>query len=73
MDVAILAELLHETSEHHDTYEKTHPKHDWWNWYAPYLAAREHGQSPEQATAAAGLYMESLTSGQRAQATRYVS
>jgi hypothetical protein len=65
MDVATLAELLHETSEHHDHYEKTHPKHDWWNWYAPYLAAREQGQTPEQATAAAGLYMESL-----AQATR---
>jgi catechol 2,3-dioxygenase-like lactoylglutathione lyase family enzyme len=28
MDVATLAELLHETSEHHDHYEKTHPKHD---------------------------------------------
>jgi hypothetical protein len=61
MDVATLAELLHETSEHHDHYEKTHPKHDWWNWYAPYLAAREEGQTSEQATAAAGLYMESLT------------
>ena len=61
MDVATLAELLHETSEHHDQYEKTHPEHDWWNWYAPYLAAREQGQTSEQATAAAGLYMESLT------------
>ena len=35
MDVATLAELLRETSEHHDPYEKTHPKHNWWDWYAP--------------------------------------
>ena len=60
MDVASLAELLRETSEHHDHYEKTHPKHDWWDWYAPYLAAREEGRTPEQAADAAGLYMESL-------------
>lgn len=27
-DIATLAELLHETSEHHDGYEKTHAKHN---------------------------------------------
>jgi catechol 2,3-dioxygenase-like lactoylglutathione lyase family enzyme len=59
MDVATLAELLHETSEHHDHYEKTHPKHDWWDWYAPYLNARQNGSSPEEAAAAADRYMES--------------
>lgn len=61
MDVATLAELLHETSEHHDPYEKTHPKHNWWDWYAPYLNAREQGSSAEEAASAAGLYMETLT------------
>jgi hypothetical protein len=61
MEVATLAELLHETSEHHDLYEKTHPKHDWWDWYAAYLAAREQGSTSEEATAAAGIYMEGLT------------
>ena len=56
-DVATLAELLHETSEHHDGYEKTHAKHNWWNWYAPYLSARQNGASPEEATAAADRYL----------------
>jgi catechol 2,3-dioxygenase-like lactoylglutathione lyase family enzyme len=56
-DVATLAELLHETAEHHDGYEKTHAKHNWWNWYAPYLSARQNGSTPEEATAAADRYM----------------
>src|SRR6266850_7982981 len=38
MDVAILAQLLRETEEHHGNYEKTHAKHNWWDWYAPYLS-----------------------------------
>ena len=29
IDVATLAQLLHETAEHHDTYEKAAPPHDW--------------------------------------------
>src|SRR5215217_5022006 len=29
-DVATLAELLHETAEHHDRYEKSHAEHQWW-------------------------------------------
>ena len=60
-DVATLAELLHETSEHHDPYEKSHGKHQWWDWYAPYLSARQNGSSPEEAAAAASSYMEKLT------------
>jgi catechol 2,3-dioxygenase-like lactoylglutathione lyase family enzyme len=60
MDVATLAELLRETSEHHDHYEKTHAKHDWWNWYAPYLNARQNGSSPEEAVAAADRYMDEV-------------
>lgn len=57
-DVATLAALLRETAEHHDPYEKTHAQHDWWDWYAPYLGARQHGSSPEEAAAAAGRSME---------------
>jgi hypothetical protein len=64
MDVATLADLLHETSEHHDPYEKTHPKHNWWDWYAAYLDARERGSSPEAAEKAAGLYMEKIFAAQ---------
>ena len=56
-DVATLAELLHETSEHHDHYEKTHGEHHWYDWYAPYLAARQNGKTSDEATAAANDYM----------------
>jgi catechol 2,3-dioxygenase-like lactoylglutathione lyase family enzyme len=60
MDVATLAELLHETGEHHDHFEKTHVEHHWWDWYASYLSARQDGNSPEVATAAADHYMEEV-------------
>jgi catechol 2,3-dioxygenase-like lactoylglutathione lyase family enzyme len=55
--VATLAELLLETAMHHDRFEKAAPAHDWWDWYAPYLDARQHGSTSEQATAAADRYM----------------
>ena len=57
VDVAKLAELLRETEEHHGQYEKTHGKHNWWDWYAPYLNARQNGSSPEEAAEAADRYM----------------
>ncbi len=57
-DVSTLAELLHETAEHHDHYEKTHAEHHWWDWYAPYLSARQNGDSPKEAAAAADRYMD---------------
>jgi len=57
-DVATLAELLHETEQHHGNYEKTHGKHNWWEWYAPYLDARQNGRSPEEAAATADRYMQ---------------
>jgi hypothetical protein len=60
MDVATLAELLRETAEHHDVFERSAPKHDWWDWYAPYLNARLNGSTPEEASAAAGKYMEEV-------------
>ena len=59
-DVATLAELLLETGQHHDHFEKTHPKHNWWDWYAPYLSARQNGSSPDEATAAADRHMEKV-------------
>lgn len=60
LDVATLATLLRETAEHHDPYEKTHAAHDWCNWYAPYLSARQNGSSSEEATIAADRYMEEV-------------
>ena len=59
-DVSGLAALLHETAEHHDPFEKSHPPHNWWDWYAAYLDARQHGSTPEGASAAAGRYMDGL-------------
>lgn len=60
MDVATLAQLLHETEEHHGQYEKTHAKHNWWDWYAGYLNARLHGSSPDEAAGVAARYMEQV-------------
>lgn len=58
VDVATLSELLRETAEHHDRFEKTHAEHHWWDWYAPYLSARENGSNPEEAASAANNHME---------------
>ena len=57
MEVARLAEVLRETEEHHGQNEKTHGQHHWWDWYAPYLSARQNGKSSEEAAAAAARYM----------------
>ena len=59
-DVATLAELLHETSERHDHYEKTHAEHHWWDWYASYLSARQNGSDSKAAAAAADRYMDDV-------------
>jgi len=56
-DVGVLADLLRETAEQHDLYEKTHGEHHWWDWYAPYLSARQNGSTPEDAATAADRHM----------------
>ena len=57
MDVSALAELLQETAVHHGSFEAVAPPHDWWDWYAAYADARQRGNTPEEACAAAGRYM----------------
>ncbi len=57
MDVASLADLLHETAEQHDPYEKSAPPHDWWDWYAAYMDARQNGSTQEEASISAARYM----------------
>lgn len=57
MDVPGLADLLHETSRRHGVFEAAAPKHDWWDWYAAYMHARQSGVSPDEAAASAGRYM----------------
>ena len=60
MDVAALAELLHETAEHHGSFEAVAPKHDWWDWYAAYMDARQRGATADAAAVAAGRYMDEV-------------
>jgi hypothetical protein len=57
MDIAALADLLHETSGRHGSFEAIAPPHDWWDWYAAYMHARMNGRSSEQASDAARAYM----------------
>lgn len=57
MDVPALAALLHETAEQHDPYEKSAPPHDWWDWYAAYMTARQNGATQEVAATSAARYM----------------
>jgi hypothetical protein len=57
MEIAALAERLHETGLRHGAFEAVAPPHDWWDWYAAYMHARELGSSPDEASAAAGRYM----------------
>jgi hypothetical protein len=57
MDVEALAQLLHETAEHHDPYEKASAPHDWWDWYAAYFEARQAGSTQDEASEIAGRYM----------------
>jgi hypothetical protein len=59
-DVATLAGLLRETAANHHFVEQAAAAHDWSDWYAPYLSAREHGSTSEQATAAADAYMKEV-------------
>jgi catechol 2,3-dioxygenase-like lactoylglutathione lyase family enzyme len=58
MNVPALAELLLETGQRHHKFEKTHQPHQWQDWYAPYLSARQNGRTPEEAAADADYYME---------------
>ena len=52
-----LAELLHETSIRHGAFEAITPPHNWWDWYAAYLHARQDGADPDPAAASADKYM----------------
>jgi len=56
-EIEALAQLLHETAAHHGVFEAVAPPHDWWDWYAAYMRARQAGHTPDEAAAAAGRYM----------------
>ena len=56
-DVQGLADLLLETSLRHGSFEAVAPPHNWWDWYAAYFNARQSGDAPDEASAAANTYM----------------
>ena len=56
-DVAAITRLLQETALRHGAFEAAAPPHDWWDWYAAYMDARENGSAPDDASAAADRYM----------------
>ena len=55
--VAQLAQLLKETSIKHGSFEAVAPPHDWWDWYAAYMVARQNGDAEKDAVAFADRYM----------------
>jgi hypothetical protein len=53
-----MTEILRETVEHHDKYERTAPKHHWSGWYAAYIVARQNRKTPEEAAQEGKLQIE---------------
>jgi hypothetical protein len=41
----------------HGSFEAAAPPHDWWDWYAAYMVARERSNGPVAASAEADRYM----------------
>jgi catechol 2,3-dioxygenase-like lactoylglutathione lyase family enzyme len=58
MDVPTLTELLREAEKHHGAYEPTAPKHNWSDWYAAYIVARQNGKTPDDAAKDAAAHVE---------------
>jgi catechol 2,3-dioxygenase-like lactoylglutathione lyase family enzyme len=58
LDVTTLTDLLRETEKRHGAYEPTAPKHNWADWYAAYIVARENGRTPDDAAKDAALHIE---------------
>ena len=58
LDVATLTELLQEAETHHSEYQPTAPKHEWSDWYAAYIVARQDGKPPEEAAKDGKLQIE---------------
>jgi catechol 2,3-dioxygenase-like lactoylglutathione lyase family enzyme len=56
-DVAARAALLKDTAIHHGSFEAVAPPHDWWDWYAAYMLARQAGNGEDEAAATANRYM----------------
>jgi hypothetical protein len=64
MDVETLTRLLREAEQHHGPYEATAPKHQWSDFYAAYIFAREQGRTPDEADKDARQHMEEVLAAQ---------
>jgi catechol 2,3-dioxygenase-like lactoylglutathione lyase family enzyme len=60
LDVATLTEPLQEAEKHHAEYEPTAPKHEWSDFYAAYIVARQDGKTPEEAAEDGRIHVEGL-------------
>jgi hypothetical protein len=60
MDSGALPQLLFETAKRHGALGAVASPHDWWDWYAAYMDAREQGSIAEKAAEAAGRYMATV-------------
>jgi len=60
LNTSDLAELLRDVEQHHGDYEPTAPKHHWYDWYASYIVAREHGRTADEAVREATLHVEAV-------------
>jgi len=58
VDVATMKELLREAEARHGQYERTAPKHQWPDFYAEYIVARERGKTSDEAANHAALQTE---------------
>ena len=61
-----LAQLLFETAKRHGAFPGVDTPHDWWDWYAAYMDAREQGSIQEEAATAAARYMAAASARPRA-------
>jgi catechol 2,3-dioxygenase-like lactoylglutathione lyase family enzyme len=60
IDVAATKALLREAEARHGEYEPTAPKHQWPDFYAEYIVARERGKTPDEAARHAALETDRL-------------
>lgn len=61
VDVPAMKELLREAEARHGEYEPTAPKHQWPDFYAEYIVARERGKTPDEAASLAVLQTERIS------------
>ena len=58
VDVATMKDLLREAEARHGKYNRRRPKHQWPDFYAEYIVARERGKTPDEAANHAALQTE---------------